>query len=60
MDGWMDGWMDWDFASYSTVCQSYQNDGMVIMKVVVQLNPVYDWIHFHFKQVSNPGPLGSG
>ena len=36
-----DGWMTCDFMSISTVFQSYQDDGQVIMKGCVQWNPVY-------------------
>ena len=36
MDGWMDGWMTCDFTSFSTVFQSYQDDGRLIMKDCVQ------------------------
>ena len=31
-----------DFTSLSTLFQSYQNDGRVIMKSCVQWNPVYE------------------
>ena len=37
---WMD-WMTYDFSSFSTVFQSYQNDGRMIMEGYVQWNPVY-------------------
>ena len=37
----MDGWMTCAFTSFSTVFQSYQDDGWMIMKGCVQLNPVY-------------------
>ena len=36
MDGWMD---DLQFYVFSTVFQSYQDDGQVIMKGCVQWNP---------------------
>ena len=36
-----DGWMVCDFTSFSTVFQSYQDDGQMIMKRCVQWNPVY-------------------
>ena len=36
-----DGWMICDFTSYSTVFQSYQDDGRMIMKGCKQWNPVY-------------------
>ena len=35
----MDGWMTCDFTSFSTVFQSYQDDGQMIMKGCVQWNP---------------------
>ena len=38
---WMDGWMTCDFTSFSTVFQSYQDDGQMIMKGCVQWDPVY-------------------
>ena len=38
---WMDGWMTCDFMSFSTVFQSYQDDGRLIMKDCVQWNSVY-------------------
>ena len=37
----IDGWMNGDFKSFSTVFQSYQDDGQMIMKGSVQWNPVY-------------------
>ena len=37
----IDGWMTCDFTSFSTVFQSYQDDGSMIMKGCVQWNPVY-------------------
>ena len=37
----IDGWMTCDFTSFSTVFQSYQDDGQMIMKGCVQWNPVY-------------------
>ena len=37
----MDGWMPCDFTSFSTVCQSYQDDGGLVMKGCVQWNSVY-------------------
>ena len=33
---------DLDFLSFSTIFQSYQNDGQVIMQGCVQWNPVYE------------------
>ena len=41
-DIWMDGWMTCDFTSFSTVLQSNQDAGRMIMKGCVQWNPVYD------------------
>ena len=41
-----DGWMTCDFMSFSTVFQSYQDDGRMIMKGCVQWNPVYGWEDF--------------
>ena len=40
IDGWMDGWMTCDFTSFSTVFQSYQDDGRLKMKGCVQWNSV--------------------
>ena len=37
----MDGCMTYDFTSFSTVFQSYQDDGRLIMKGCVQWSPVY-------------------
>ena len=37
---WLYGWMICNFTSFSTVFQSYQDDGQ-IMKGCVQWNPVY-------------------
>ena len=34
--------MTWDIMSSSTVFQSYQDDGQVIMKGCLQWNPIYD------------------
>ena len=36
-----DGWMTYDFMSFSTAFQSYQDDERMIMKGCVQWNPVY-------------------
>ena len=41
LDDWMDGWMTCDFTSFSTVFQSYQDDGRLIMKGCVQWNSIY-------------------
>ena len=37
----MDGWMTYDFTSFLTVFQSYQDDVWIIMKGYVQWNSVY-------------------
>ena len=37
----IDGWITCDFTSFSTVFQSYQDDGQMIMKGCVQWNSVY-------------------
>ena len=37
----MDGWMICNFKSFSTVFQSYQDDGWIIMKGCVQWNHIY-------------------
>ena len=42
----MDGWMTRDFISFSTVFQSYQDDGWMIMKGCVQWSLVYGWEDF--------------
>ena len=36
-----DGWMIYDFTSFSTVFQSYQDDDRLIMKGCLQWNPIY-------------------
>ena len=36
------GWMACDFTSFSTVFQSYQDDGQMIMKGYVQWSPFYN------------------
>ena len=36
----LDGWLTCDFASFSTVFQSYQDDERLIMKGCVQWNPI--------------------
>ena len=36
---WLDGWMTCDFTSFSTVFQSYQDDGRVIMKGLCNRTP---------------------
>ena len=37
-----DRWMTADLMSFQTVFQSYQDDGLVMMKGCVQWNSVYD------------------
>ena len=39
----MDGWMTCDFTSFSTVFQSYQYDGRLILKGCEQWNSVFGW-----------------
>ena len=46
-----------DFTSFSAVFQSYQDNGKVIMKGCVQLNPVYSGKEFCIQRESNPGLL---
>ena len=41
IDGWIDGWMTWNFTSFSTVFQTYQDDERVILKSCGQWNPIY-------------------
>ena len=53
----MDAWVTCDFTSFSTVFQSYQDDGRMIMKGCVQWNPVYDRKDLRLRRGSNPGPL---
>ena len=55
-NGWMDGWMTCHFMSSSTVFQSYQDDGWVIMKGCEQWNLIYSWKDFCHKQGLNPQP----
>ena len=39
----MDGWIvDLNFMSFSSVFESYQDDGQLIMKGCMQWNPVYN------------------
>ena len=37
----IDGWITCNFTSFSTVFQSYKDDGRVIVKDCAQLNPIY-------------------
>ena len=53
----MDGWMTCDFTSFSTVFQSYQADGRLIMKGYVQWNPFLRLRRFRLNGGSNSGPL---
>ena len=56
-----DGWMTCDFTSCSTVFQSYQDDGWMIIKGCVQGSVqgslVYCWKDLLIKQSSSPGPI---
>ena len=53
------GWMDDLWITFcSTVFQSYQNDGLVIITGCVQRDPVYDRKDPRLKRGSNPRPLG--
>ena len=52
----MDIWMDLDFIFFSTVFQSNQKDGRLIMKGCVQWNPVYCWKDSRPQQSLNQGP----
>ena len=45
----MDGWTTCDFMSPSTLFQSYQDDGSVIMIGSVQWDLIYGWKDFHLK-----------
>ena len=47
MDEWMGGWMTCDITSFSTVFQSYQDNGHVIMNGCVQ-----SWTLFTVKKIS--------
>ena len=51
-----DGWMTFNFTSFSTAFQLYQNDRKVKMKGCVQWNPVYERKNFRFRE-SNSGLL---
>ena len=42
----MDGWMTCNFTSFSTVFQSYQDDGRLIMKGSMQWSSIYGWENF--------------
>ena len=50
----VDGWMTCDFTSFSTVFQSYQDDGQMIMKGCVQWNP------FMVEKISPSGGIDPG
>ena len=45
------------FISFSTMFQSYQDNGRVIMKGCVPWNLMYGGKDFHFHCESNAGPL---
>ena len=47
--------MTYEFTSFSTVFQSYQDDGGMIMKGCVQWNSVYGRKDFRLERGSNPG-----
>ena len=47
--------MNCDFTPFSTVFQSYQDNGWVIIKGCVPWNLVYGWEIFRLKRDSNPG-----
>ena len=49
--------MTCNFMSFSTVFQSYQDHGWVIMKGCMQWNLVYGWNEYHLKWGSDPGLL---
>ena len=55
--GYNEGMDGCNFTSFSTVFQSYQDDGQVIMKGCVQWNPVYDGKDC-LRQGLNQGLLG--
>ena len=52
----VDGWMNFNFASFSTAFQSYQDDERVIMKGWVLWNPVYDKEDLRLRRSSNLDP----
>ena len=54
----MDGWMTCDFMSFSTIFQSYQDDGWMIMKGVCNGAP-FTVEKISVKRGLNPGPLDS-
>ena len=56
MDELMDGFF-FIFTSFSTVVQSYQDEGRVIIKGCVEWLVVHGWKYFRFHQESHPGPL---
>ena len=60
IDGWMDGWLTCNFMSFSKIFQSYQDNGLVIMKGCVQWNPVYNEKDLCPRFDSNPRPLDVG
>ena len=49
-----DGWMTCYFTAFSTVFQSYQAVGWMIMKGCVQRSPVYAWKDLCLKRGWNP------
>ena len=52
----MDGWVTFDFTSFLTAFQSYQDDGRVKIKGCVQQDPIYNCKDFRILGVSNPKP----
>ena len=52
-----DLWMTCNFTSFSTLFQSYQDNGLMIMKGCVQWNPIYDWKDPRLRRGSNSRPL---
>ena len=52
----VDGWMNFNFASFSTAFQSYQDDERVIIKDSVLWNPVYDREDLRLRRSSNLDP----
>ena len=51
----MDRWMICNFTSFSTVFQSYQDDGRMKMKGCVQWNPIYGYEDFASSEARTRG-----
>ena len=49
--------MTCDFMSFSTIFQSYQDDGQRIMEGCVQMDPQFTVEKFRLERGSNPGLL---